>query len=78
MDPVAWTAIGIMAAAVFGSLFYLGGRIDALGARMDSRFDAVDARFANLDARFDAISDRLDVHIQRHTGKALTLRFAVP
>jgi hypothetical protein len=59
MDAVVWAAIGIMAAALFGSLFYLGGRIDALGGRMDARFGSLDARFDNLEARFDSLSARL-------------------
>ena len=35
MDAAAWTAIAILAATSFGTLFYLGARIDALGARSD-------------------------------------------
>jgi hypothetical protein len=67
-----WSAIGLVAAFAFGSLFYLGHRIDALAARMDARFDAHDARFdglqARMDARFDAMMARLDAHLDRHIG----------
>jgi hypothetical protein len=56
MEALAWTAIGLLGAAVlgsFGSFFYLGTRIDALGARLDSRIDA-------QSERIDAQSDRID------------------
>jgi hypothetical protein len=62
MEAVAWTAIGLLGAAVlgsFGSFFYLGTRIDALGARLDSRIDAqsdrIDAQGARIDAQYASI-----------------------
>jgi hypothetical protein len=62
MEALAWTAIGLLGAAVlgsFGSFFYLGTRIDALGARLDSRIDAqsdrIDAQGARIDARYASI-----------------------
>jgi hypothetical protein len=71
MEAVAWTAIGLLGAAVlgsFGSFFYLGTRIDALGARLDSRIDAqserIDAQSDRIDAqgaRIDAQGARIDV-----------------
>jgi hypothetical protein len=61
MDAAVWTAIGLLAATSLGSLFYLGGRIDALGARMDTRFDA-------MESRFDGFAARLDAHLDRHAG----------
>jgi hypothetical protein len=57
MEAMAWTAIGLLGAAVlgsFGSFFYLGTRIDALGARLDSRIDALAAR--------------MDDHLGRHAS----------
>jgi hypothetical protein len=60
VEAVAWTAIGVLAAAVlgsFGSFFYLGTRIDALGARLDAR---IDAQGADLGARIDRLSERVD------------------
>jgi len=74
-----WSAIGVVAAFAFASLFYLGHRIDSLAARMDVRFDHVDERFDNLlarmdarfaasDARFDAMMARIDAHLDRHTS----------
>jgi hypothetical protein len=35
MAAVAWAAIALLAATIFGSFLYLGNRIDALGARID-------------------------------------------
>lgn len=76
MTAVAWTAIGLLAATLFGSLYYLGAKIDALGARLDSRIDTLEGRLegridslaARIDARLDALAARLDAHLQRHTG----------
>jgi hypothetical protein len=72
MTAVAWTAIGLLAATIFGSLYYLGGKIDSLGARLDARIDTLEGRIdslgARLDARLDALAGRLDAHLQRHTG----------
>ena len=56
MVAVAWAAIGLLAATLFGSFHSLGARIDALGARMDARFDAITARL-------DLMNVRLDEHI---------------
>jgi hypothetical protein len=63
MEAMAWTAIGLLGAAVlgsFGSSFYLGTRIDALGARLDSRIDAQSERIDAQSDRIDAQSDRID------------------
>jgi hypothetical protein len=79
MDAAIWTAIGLLAAASLGSLFYLGSRIDALAGRMATGFARVDDRidslagrmdsgFARIDARFDAIEARLDAHLDRHAS----------
>jgi hypothetical protein len=61
MTAVAWTAIGLLAAALFGNLYYLGARIDALSAR-------IDAMGARLDSRIDALTAKLVDHVERHTG----------
>jgi len=61
MTAVAWSAIGLLAAALFGSLYYLGSRIDGLGSRLDSRID-------HLETRIDALASRIDVHLERHAG----------
>jgi hypothetical protein len=70
MVAVAWAAIGILAATLVGSLYYLGGRIDRLSDRIDglgsslsSRVDVLDAR---LSARIDALAAGMDAHIERH------------
>ncbi|HJR18699.1 MAG TPA: hypothetical protein VJ922_03180 [Actinomycetota bacterium] len=83
MEEIAWTAIGLLAATLFGSFFYLGARIDNLGSRLDARIDAVssdlggrvdglgarlDARLDGVVSRLDAINARLDMHIERHAG----------
>jgi hypothetical protein len=60
MTAVAWTAIGLLAATLFGALFHLGARIDALGARLDGRL-------GNLASRIDALGARLDAHIEQHS-----------
>jgi hypothetical protein len=60
---VAWTAIGLLAATLFGTLYYLGSKIDTLGARLDGRIDALGAR---LDTRMDALTSMLQAHIERH------------
>ena len=72
MTAVAWTAIGLLAATLFGSLYYLGSKIDSLGARLDSRIDGLEGRTdplaASLDSRLDALTARLDTHLERHAG----------
>lgn len=59
MTEVAWTAIGLLAATLFGSLFWLGSRIDNLASRVESGF-------GRIDARLDAINARLDSHLRSH------------
>lgn len=65
MVAVAWTAIGLLAATLVGSLFYLGSRIDHLGDSLNARIDSLDAR---LSARIDALSAKMDTHLERHAG----------
>lgn len=60
MDAAVWAALAILAAMSFGTLFYLGARIDSLAARTDGRFDRMDARFDHVDARFDTLIGRMD------------------
>ncbi len=79
MTGVAWTAIALLGATLFGSLYYLGSKIDSLGARLDSRIDGlagridgletrIDSLGARLDARLDALTNRIDTHLERHAG----------
>lgn len=79
MEGVAWTAITLLGAAVFGMLFYLGGRIESLGNKIDARGAELGGRIDGLrvelggriDAmtgRVDALSLRMDEHITRHAG----------
>src|SRR5439155_6463273 len=37
MTAVAWAAIGLLAASLVSSLYYLGSRIDGLGSRIDTQ-----------------------------------------
>ena len=68
MMGVAWSAIGLMAAALFGSLVYLGSRIDTLGSRTDALGARLDARLHHLATRIDALASRLDAHLEGHAG----------
>ena len=79
MEAAVWTALATLAAMSFGTLFYLGARIDGLGARLDARIDSfaermdagfarVDSRFDHIEKRFDALTARLDAHLDRHAG----------
>ncbi|HXF71572.1 MAG TPA: hypothetical protein VNO79_03055, partial [Actinomycetota bacterium] len=73
MVGVAWTAIALLAATLLGTLWHLGGRIDALGARIDGldaridqlavRIDGLNARIDGLGGRIDALGARLDARI---------------
>ncbi len=66
MEQVAWTAIGLLAATLFGTLFYLGGKIDAINGSVDSLGARIDALSARLDSRIDGLSTLLQAHIERH------------
>ena len=83
MEQVAWTSLGVLAAGMFGSFFYLASKIDALQASLIARMDAsddslsgridslsgrIDALGARLDARIDSLGGLLQAHIERHAG----------
>jgi len=68
MEAVAWTAIGLLAATLFGSFFYLGARIDALSGRIDAQSSRIDALGSQLGARIDALAAQLAEHLRRHAG----------
>jgi hypothetical protein len=57
VDAQVWTLIGLLGAAVFGMLFYLGGRIDRLVEQV-----------ARLTERIGRLEMRFDDHVGRHTG----------
>jgi hypothetical protein len=68
MVQVAWSALGLLAVAVFamfGMFFYLGGRIDALG---DSLRGEIGRLRAELRGEIAQLGGRLDAHIERHAG----------
>jgi hypothetical protein len=73
MTAVAWTAIGLLAATIFGTLYYLGGKIDALGARLDSRIDGLegrlDSRIDSLEGRIDSLAARVDARLDALAGR---------
>ena len=72
MEAAVWTAIAIVAGMSFGTLVYLGSRIDSLASRLDARIDSgfarVDTRFDAMEARFDALASRLDAHLEQQAS----------
>lgn len=68
---VAWAALGLLAAALFGEHFYIGSRFDRTDSKIDSKFDALTARIDTTNARIDALSadlgGRLDAHLDSHS-----------
>lgn len=79
MEAQAWTAIGLLAATLVGSLYYVGNRIDALGARLDSRIDGLSGRTDGLTFRVEdqgrqlgsqifELAAKLDEHLRRHAS----------
>jgi hypothetical protein len=73
---VAWATLGVLAATLIASFFYLGNKIDTFGARLDARIDglgadlraAIEAQGARLDARIDAIGAHLGSRIDALTA----------
>jgi hypothetical protein len=63
MIAAIWSAIGVLTAGLFATIFYLGERIDS---RYDALATHIDAGFARLDSRIDWVGQRLDNHIERH------------
>ena len=59
-----WTAIGILAAGMLGTLFYLGDRIDGLSGRIATQGKdlsaRIDAQGAELGERMDGLPVRMD------------------
>ncbi|MBA2312529.1 MAG: hypothetical protein H0V97_06985 [Actinobacteria bacterium] len=60
MEAQAWTAIGLLAATLLGTLFYLGQRIDGLGERIDSLGARLDARIDSLAGDLRGQASRID------------------
>lgn len=62
-EPQVWTVIGVLAAALFGTITVVTSvlthtitvQIGGLRAEMVARFDAVDARFETVNARLEAL-----------------------
>jgi hypothetical protein len=73
VEAQAWTAIGLLAATLVGSLFYLGNRIDSLGARLNARIDGLSG---SLGSRIDGLSGSLSGRIDGLAGRidGLTVR----
>lgn len=71
MVGVAWAAIGLLAATLLGTLYWLGSRIDAQAARIDELTRQVaqqGAQIAILTERVEALTARVDDHLGRHAG----------
>jgi hypothetical protein len=79
MEAQVWTVIGLFAAVAFGSIFYLGGRIDGLGGRIDglhARIDTLErdlrteirSQGRELGERIYEVSVKFDDHLRRHAG----------
>ena len=79
MEAQIWTLIGLLTAALFGALFYLGARIYAQGADLGARIDGQSARIDALTFRVQeqgkALVDdiyklgmKFDDHLRWHTG----------
>jgi len=64
MVAVAWTAIGLLAATLLGSLYWLGSRIDGQSARIDALVREV----SQLSARMDILTARFEAHLEHHAG----------
>jgi hypothetical protein len=62
MEQVAWTAIGLLAATLFGNFWFLAAKIDSINSR-------IDALASRLDARIDALAAGLQAHIDSHSRK---------
>ena len=65
---VAWAALGLMAATLFGVLFYLGNKIDNINNRIDHLADSLGGRMDSLGARIDGISSQLAAHLEKHAS----------
>jgi hypothetical protein len=65
MVAVAWAAIGLLAATLVSTLYYLGSKIDGLESSLNARIDALDGR---VGGRLDALTARMDAHLERHAG----------
>jgi hypothetical protein len=64
MVAVAWTAIGLLAATLLGSLYWLGSRIDAQAARIDALVSEV----SQFGARMEILTARFETQLAHHAG----------
>src|SRR5919106_4552828 len=53
MEAQVWTVIGLLAATLIGSMFYLGTRIDGLSNDLGTQLDTLGTRIERLEARID-------------------------
>jgi hypothetical protein len=78
MEAVAWTAIVLLAGTLFGTLFYVGARIDAQSGRIDAQSTRIDelsnrtaentAHTAANTASIRELSSRVTEHLERHAS----------
>jgi hypothetical protein len=64
MYAAIWSAIGILAAGLLGTIFSFNAPLDAgfarLEARLDEGFARIDQRFGQIDLRLDQVNFRID------------------
>ena len=65
MYAALWSAIGILAAGLFSTIYYFNLRMDAGFGRLEARIDRLESR---MDQGFARLEGRLDAHIERHAG----------
>lgn len=75
MEAQTWAAISLLGAALLGTLFWMGTRLDGIGARVDqqagrideqaARIDVMGERIVTLSEHVDSRSDRADLHFDR-------------
>lgn len=70
-----WTTIGLLAATLFGVLFYLGSKIDSINTRIDQTNDRINqtndritSLSDSLNARIDGLGVKLQNHLDRHAS----------
>ena len=69
MYAAIWSAIGILAAALFGSIYFSVQRMDAGFARLETRLEGrIDRLEIRMDQGFARLEARVDAHIDRHAG----------
>jgi hypothetical protein len=74
MEAQAWTSIGLLAATLFGTLFYLGARIDAQGSRIDAQGSRIDGLGSRIDALVSEVRSGFEAQGSRIDAQASEMR----